>query len=162
MGNCTISYVFTQQVRALRPNIIPAYGKGNAYTGIGDPYSPFRELLGFLTGDVETRWAAGTISEDLAYRVWKTLPLVTQAITEDGGNLIDVFISGPMLLHRVMEVLSSKNTPEPSWLKRLRLLLERADTQGSAQFPVIQKNLFDQYTRVLVKIADQTPNPDSG
>jgi len=34
-------------------------GECNAQTGIGDPYLPFREVLGLLTGDVEARLARG-------------------------------------------------------------------------------------------------------
>ncbi len=46
-GKTALIDAFTHLIRAARPNVIPAYGKGNAYTGIGDPYLPFREILGF-------------------------------------------------------------------------------------------------------------------
>jgi hypothetical protein len=39
--------------------LIVAGGNCNAYTGRGDPYLPFREILELLTGHVEARWAAG-------------------------------------------------------------------------------------------------------
>lgn len=156
-GKTALIDAFIEQVRASHPNVIPAYGKGNAYIGIGDPYKPFRDILGFLTGDVEIRWAAGTITQDLAYRVWRMLPSVAQTIIDDGFDLVDVFVSGQTLLNRVKEVLANANTCEPGWVDRLRILVTRADTQHATQSPVTQKNLFEQYIRVLVKISDQIP-----
>lgn len=155
-GKTALIDAFTSKIRKSHPNIITAYGKGNAYTGIGDPYLPFRDILGFLTGDVETRWAAGAISQELSYRVWKMLPSVAKAIMDVGIDLIDVFVSGKTLLRHVTEVFTSENAQEPDWVEHLRFLLEREDNQRSAQSPVIQKNLFDQFTRVLTKIADLT------
>ncbi len=33
-------------------------GQCNAQTGAGDPYRPFRDMLGMLTGDLEAGWLA--------------------------------------------------------------------------------------------------------
>ena len=48
------------------PDLIVASGRGQALTGSGDPYLPFREILALLSGDVEARWQAGAISRDHA------------------------------------------------------------------------------------------------
>ena len=85
------------------------------------------------------------------------MPLVAQTIIDDGFDLVDVFVSGQTLLNRFTEVFANTNTRERGLVDRLRILLTQADTQRSGQSPVTQKNLFEQYLRVLVKISDQTP-----
>ena len=42
----------------------------NAFSGAGDPYLPFREIMDLLTGDVESRWSAGAFSTTQARRLW--------------------------------------------------------------------------------------------
>jgi hypothetical protein len=64
--------------------LIVASGNCNAYTGIGDPYLPFREILGLLTGDVEAKWAAGAMTGEHARRLWDAFPLAAQALVEGG------------------------------------------------------------------------------
>jgi CubicO group peptidase (beta-lactamase class C family) len=44
------------------PDLLVASGYCNAYSSVGDPYLPFREALGMLSGDVEPRWAASRLS----------------------------------------------------------------------------------------------------
>ena len=156
-GKTALINAFTQHVRISLPDVITAHGKGNAYTGIGDPYLPFRDLLSFLIGDVETRWAAGSISQDLAYRVWKMVPFIAQTIMENGVDLLDTFVPGQTLLQRIIEGFTKENTREPGWVHRLRQLLEQKNIPPLAPTPVSQNNLFEQYTRVLMKIAEKTP-----
>ena len=156
-GKTALIDAFTQQVRVSHPNTIVAFGNGIAYTGFGDPYLPFREILEFLTGNVETRWAAGTILPDQAYRMWKMMPLITQAIVEEGFDLIDTFVTGQSLLQRVTAVFDKEHAHHPKWLTRLRLLLEQKNAQHAAPTPVLQNNLFEQYTHILQKTAGQQP-----
>lgn len=156
-GKTALIDAFAHLIRAAHPNVIPVYGKGNAYFGIGDPYLPFRDLLGFLCGDVETRWTAGVVSQDLVYRVWKLLPVVAKAVLEDGPDLIDVFISGQTLLHRVKVMFADNQRQEPDWVEHLQGLVERSAAQTIPQPAAIQKHLFEQYARVMARIADQAP-----
>jgi hypothetical protein len=48
-------------------------GHATSYTGVGDPYFPFRKILGLLTGDVESMLAAGAISTEQARHLWRGL-----------------------------------------------------------------------------------------
>lgn len=45
----------------VHPDLLVATGACNALSGVGDPHLPLRGVMGMLTGDVETRWAAGVI-----------------------------------------------------------------------------------------------------
>ena len=68
-GKTALIQEFARRAQAAHPDLVVASGNGNAHTGIGDPYLPFREVLGLLTGDVEARWAAGAISREQARRL---------------------------------------------------------------------------------------------
>jgi hypothetical protein len=45
-GKTTLIQEFTRRAQELHPDLIVASGNCNAYTGVGDPYLPFREILG--------------------------------------------------------------------------------------------------------------------
>ena len=79
---------FAQRAEVAHPNLVTAGGHGNAHTGVGDPYLPFREILGLLTGDVEAQWAAGAMTREQARRLWHLLPLAVQALVKTGPDLI--------------------------------------------------------------------------
>jgi DNA-binding SARP family transcriptional activator len=52
-GKTALIQEFARRAQAADAGLVIAWGHGNAHTGIGDPYLPFREVLGLLTGDVE-------------------------------------------------------------------------------------------------------------
>ncbi|MGD9092611.1 MAG: AAA family ATPase, partial [Anaerolineales bacterium] len=135
-----------------RTSLVVAYGNCNAYTGIGDPYLPFREILELLTGDVEARWAAGAMTAEHARRLWNTLPITGQAVVEVAPDLIDTFIPGHALLKR-----ASAATPEGAdWLTRLEALVSRLLTIPTSS-SMKKRDLFNQYNRVLVFLARKFP-----
>jgi predicted ATPase len=138
---------FAQRAQRARPDLVVAWGKGNAHTGVGDPYLPFREALGLLTGEAEALWAAGAISGPHARRLWSALPLAAQALVEDGPGLIGPFIAGRALLRRAVAAGGG------AWLARLQ---EVVQGQGSTASPQ-QSDLFEQYSRVLQRLARQAP-----
>jgi DNA-binding SARP family transcriptional activator len=61
-GKTTLVHEFSRRAQDVYADLGVASGNCNAYTGIGDPYLPFREILEMLTGDVEAKWAAGAPS----------------------------------------------------------------------------------------------------
>ena len=140
------------QAQADFPGLIVASGSGNALTGIGDPYLPFRDILGVLTADVEAKWAGGAITSGEARRLWDLLPLTVQALLADGPDLIGSFLPGPSLLQRVR---AHAQAAEP-WVTALQRLVERnALRRGEAPFQ--QKDLFNQVTKVLQSLAHHHP-----
>jgi predicted ATPase len=132
--------------------LIVASGQGNAHTGVGDPYLPFREILGMLSGDVEARWAAGVITREHARLLWDNVPFVAETLVQAGPDLIDAFVPGRALVDRVTAC-----TPKgANWLTRLAQLVERkaaASIVPSTQ----QSDLFEQYSRVLQALAQRSP-----
>ncbi len=151
-GKTTLVQEFSRRAQEAQPELIVAGGNCNAFTGVGDPYLPFREVLGLLTGDVEARWVTGAISQEQARRLWALMPHAVQTLVENGPDLVDIFISGPDLAHRAATAAPGG----ADWLSRLRQLVARRETSlGLAQLQ--QHNLFEQYTKVLQALARQQP-----
>ncbi len=151
-GKTALLQEFCYRAQAASPDLIVASGKCNAHTGIGDPYLPFIELLGLLTGDVEAKWEAGVVSTEHAVRLWKLTPYSAQAVFETGQDLLDTFLSGKALLERTQASCSVVF----DWMAGLRKAVERkAALPPDAMLQ--QSNLFEQYTRVLQTLSRQKP-----
>jgi predicted ATPase/tRNA A-37 threonylcarbamoyl transferase component Bud32 len=151
-GKTELILEFCRRAQTAHPELIVAAGKCNAHTGIGDPYSPFVEILGLLAGDVETKWTAGMITGELARRLWNLIPATARAVAEQGPDLIDIFLPGLPFLARA-EAFSSVGA---AWLPRLRKLVERKSALPPDS-TLQQSNLFEQYTRMLAALARQKP-----
>jgi len=83
-GKTALLGEFTRRATSARPDLLVAWGDCNAYSGAGDPYLPFRDVIGMLTGDLEPRWLAGSIGRDHARRLWNALPLVIPTLLASG------------------------------------------------------------------------------
>jgi DNA-binding SARP family transcriptional activator/predicted ATPase len=149
-GKTALVQEFTRRAQRAHPDLIAAGGNCNAYTGIGDPYLPFREILELLTGGVEAQWAAGAMTGEHARRLWHTLPFAARALVEAGPDLIDTLVPGAALLERAMIYAPGR----ANWLTRLDELVERRPTGPGMPSPQ-QNDLFEQYTRVLQALARQ-------
>ena len=75
-GKTALVQAFAQQAQKQHVDLIATDGNCNAYGGAGDPYLPFCEVLGLLTGDVEARLVAGGITLEHAHRLWTAAPWV--------------------------------------------------------------------------------------
>jgi tetratricopeptide (TPR) repeat protein len=148
-GKTALIQEFARRAQETHSELIVAGGNCNAHTGIGDPYLPFREVLALLTGDVEGRWKAGSISTDHARRLWHCLPLMAHLLVEKGPELIDTFIAGQELVGRAESYVQGC----VEWLRKLRELVEH-----KAAMPVDpslqQSVLLEQYARVLEALAE--------
>jgi predicted ATPase/DNA-binding SARP family transcriptional activator len=157
-GKTALVQEFAWRAQELHSDLVVAGGNCNAYTGIGDPYLPFREVLGLLTGDVEARRVTGVIDQEQAGGLWNLVPQAVQALVNAGPDLIDIFIPGPALIARAaMAAPNGEPTPEAArWLAQLEALVARQESsRGRAN--VQQNALFEQYTRVLQTLAAQRP-----
>jgi adenylate cyclase len=149
-GKTALLAEFGRRAMDAHPDLLVASGSCNAYSGVGDPYLPFRDILGLLTGDVEARWAAGSISRDHARRLWASLPLAVQALVDHGPHLVPALVPGTALLARVRAALPA-GAP---WLHRLTDRLERQPVPSDA---LEQSHLFQQVTHTLWALAQAHP-----
>jgi adenylate cyclase len=151
-GKTALIQEFALRAELAHPDLVIAWGHGNAQTGVGDPYLPFREVLSLLSGDVEPQWEAGAMTGEQARRLWYLLPLAVQALVEVGPDLLDLFVPGVALARRAAALAPLGST----WLARLQALVARQEA-GAGNPALQQSALFEQYTQVLRALAGQRP-----
>ncbi|MBI1882511.1 MAG: AAA family ATPase, partial [Chloroflexi bacterium] len=151
-GKSALLTAFVRQAQAAHPNLIVVSGNCNAYTGLGDPYLPFREMLELLAGDIEAHAIAGTLHPECARRLWQVFPLTAQALLERGSDLFDTFIPLQTLLRRAAAYAAQS----PAWLTQLQTLASQR-TNTLAHPNAQQSALFEQYVRVIQTLAGQMP-----
>jgi class 3 adenylate cyclase/predicted ATPase len=149
-GKTMLITEFAWKAMQAHPELLVAKGNCNAYSGSGDPYLPFREILAMLSGDVEGRWAAGSISLDHARRLWDGVPHTAQIIASRGSEVLETFVSGRELLARAIAATGG----DGAWLDTLREQVARALAHPSG---AQQSRLFEQYARALEGIATHSP-----
>jgi DNA-binding SARP family transcriptional activator/predicted ATPase len=149
-GKTALLRQFTHRAQRAQAELIVAGGNCNAYAGVGDPYFPFRRVMSMLNGDVEARWAAGTITREQAIRLWRVSALTAQSILQEGPDLIDVFVSGGGVVARA----EMSNAIGAEWLDQLKELVR---TRQGTSTDLEQIFLFEQFTNVLVSLAAQHP-----
>ena len=147
-GKTALLGEFARRAQQAHANLLVASGSCNAYSGVGDPYLPFRDILDMLCGNVEAKWTAGMLTRDHAHRLWAALPHTLQAVSDEGPDLLEVFVSGAALLRRADAL------PETDCADRLHGLIDR---QRSAASQRQQPQLFEQYTSVLRRVAVRQP-----
>jgi predicted ATPase len=155
-GKTALIQEFAGRAQDCSDDLIFVSGNCNAHTGFGDPYFPFREMLGLLTGDVDALWAAGAITRQHARRLWDAFPLAVQALVEVGPDLIDTFIPGRALVRRASAYAAGGIDGQAVWRTQLEELVEH-----KAAFPhdpnLHQSALFEQYARVVGVLARERP-----
>jgi len=152
-GKTSLLGEFSQRAQEEHADLVVAGGNCNAYTGIGDPYLPFREILELLTGNIEANLAAGAMASEHARRLWNMLPVTVQALVEAAPDLIDTFVQRAPLIERIRACGAESS----DWLTQLNSLLKRKPIEGIGASGHQQSDLFEQYTRVLQAIARQKP-----
>ena len=150
-GKTALVNEFARRAQQTHPDLIVAGGVCDVFTGISDPYLPFREVLRLLSGDVESGLSAGTLSRDQALRLWRLLPQTVQALLDHGQNLINSFIDGTALETRAASFASNG----VEGLTELRALRARQAKPGSQSLQ--QDRVFETYTTVLKTLAAQQP-----
>jgi DNA-binding SARP family transcriptional activator len=124
-GKTALLQEFDRRARQTRPGMLVTGGKGNACTGAGDPYLPFRQALGLLTGDVEGPWLAGAVDRHHALDLWRALPAAVQALVEAGPDLVGTLVPGRPLLDQARAFLRWSGDAAPGFASSLEALVAR-------------------------------------
>ncbi|MFN2133081.1 MAG: ABC transporter substrate-binding protein, partial [Anaerolineae bacterium] len=149
-GKTALMAEFARRATEAQPELLVAWGSCNAYAGLGDPYLPFREILNALTGDVEGRWAASTVTREQARRLWQAMPAAVEALLAHGEALFDTFVSARALFARA-EAAAPAHAP---WMPRLK---ECVEGQRVAAGNLAPDQLLAQVTGVLRALAVERP-----
>lgn len=150
-GKTALLEAFASRAMEAYPDLLVASGNCNAFSGLGDPYLPFRDIMAMLSGDVEARWDAGNITRDHAWRLWTAFSLVAQALLDHGHHLLDVLVPSKALLSRAMIAEQAS----ASFIPRLRQHVNRQGT--NSKVAVERSYLFQQVMDVLHIVAQEQP-----
>ena len=152
-GKTALVTEFARRAQTVHEGLLVVLGQSDAQTGMGDPYLPFREMLGQLTGDVEAMAQRG-VSQENAGRLRGFLRFSGQALVELGPDLIDILVPGVGLITRAGTFLADK----AGWLDRLEARQGRlAKSEPLAGEGITQDNIFEQTTKVLIAMAEKQP-----
>jgi adenylate cyclase len=153
-GKTALAGAFARRAQERHQDLLVAVGQSDAETGAGDPYLPFREVLGLLTGDVEADVERGTITAENANRLRNVLSLSIRALVEVGPDLIGIFVPGAGLAMQLGAFAAEK----VGWLEKLERRIKRSEEgQAPSSTGIDQDNIFEQYTNVLRALAAERP-----
>ena len=150
-GKSVLLRTFASQARQRNGQLTVLRGTCNAFTGAGDPYLPFRQILALLCGDIERAWTQGSLTESEAGQLWADVPATIEAILDAGPDLVGTLIDGESLVERF-----DAGFPGHPLAERLRIGVARAALRS--QDPTRQQQpLLDQCTAVLAGVAARRP-----
>jgi len=152
-GKTALLAEFARRALDRHARLLVVWGQGNAFTGRGDPFEPFRQVARMLSGEVEAPPVMGAGVVEAARRLWQHLPVTVEALLDHGGDLVDRFVSGPALLGFARR--HSGVTVDQ--LMRLEQRVARPPGGQGPPDPGRRAALFDQFTRVLRSVAEHRP-----
>lgn len=155
-GKTALAREFARRAMALdtskEATLLVATGNCNAFSGQGDPYLPFREILETLIGDIEPRRASGVILPEQAQRLWAAYPDTIQALVESGPDLVGLFLPADPLILRA----STYAPGGTDWQTQLAELVQRY--RRSTSPPLLEQvAFFEQVTGMLQNLARRYP-----
>lgn len=153
-GKSALLQEFARRSQVDYSTLVVTAGNCNAYTGAGDPYLPFREILEQLVGAPEVKSAHGVITPENNQRLQALLVRSLQVLVETGPDLINVFIPGAALTGKIAQAV----------LKKTGLLEKLEASTGSKRQGVLfdpsptgQLRLLEQYTNFLLQLTREQP-----
>jgi len=153
-GKTALIREFTQRAQQKHPDLVVAGGECNDLDGQGDPYLPFREVLGQLTGDVETGLAQGSITPQTANRLRSLIAKTGQVLVDIAPDLINVVIPGSRVLAMAGKAVASR----VGWLEKLDHLAKKKRPESTLGEPTLQPDrVFEEYTAFLRRVSEIHP-----
>lgn len=150
-GKSALLDEFRRRAAERSSELVVATGVCDAQTGIADPYLPFREVLGELTGARPADRAAPDGGEPKKLPRW-TLASV-RALVEHGPDLVDLLVPGGAILTK----LGTRAVKGSPWARRLAEITSGRAGRGAAQVHLDTEHVHEQYTRLLRAVAAEHP-----
>ena len=134
-------------VRALEmdEDLLVVRGRCDAQIGIGDPYLPFREILGDLTGHIGVGSPHELMEQEVARRLEACRPEVLETLADMAPDLIGT------LVPRESFMRAAKQLPE------LGQLGTQFSELAAKKLDLVQCNLLQQYTDFLRAVSLYRP-----
>ncbi|HEY4640574.1 MAG TPA: AAA family ATPase [Thermoanaerobaculia bacterium] len=147
-GKSTLVQEFVARALDARDDVIVAIGSCDAQIGIGDPYLPFLDVVGSLTGHVESKVAQGKLSENAASRLRRVAGMAAHVLISVAPDLLGTLVPGGSLIGRFVEKVADSSGLKDR-LKRL------GGTNSNADARIDQQQIFDSYERFLRGLTKQ-------
>lgn len=151
-GKSALVQTFLRRAQSKHPQLVAVSGYCNAFTGIGDPYFPFFEILTLLTGNVQSPRQTGPLDPTQVDRLTALLPETAKILVDHGPALLTSIVDGQSLLARLEQI----HTVSRSCIARMKAVL----AQDASAMPLgadTQQRLFAEVTNVLHQLAQQRP-----
>ena len=149
-GKTTLMRQFARMASEAHPDLLVVGGQCNAQTGPGDPYRPFRDILGILTGNLEIDWTVGMLDREQALRIWAVIPEVIQAMAASGPHLFDILLPILPLIQRIAPYLGA----DTGWFDQFQA---SASSQSSQPANLGQGQVLEELTQVFRTVASVHP-----
>ena len=153
-GKTVLVSEFARRAQKDHADLLVASGTCDSQIGSGDPFLPFRELLGLLTGDVQGKLARGAITPENASRLQRGLVRSVQVLIEVAPELVNVLVPGTKIVALAGRAIADK----AGWTDKLDELAGDGDASSRAGAAMVdQARIFEQYTRVVRALAEEQP-----
>lgn len=149
-GKTTLMSAFAARAQASHPDLLVAVGTCNAYTGRGDPFLPFRQILSQLTGEAPAGPHLDAFERERGERLARMAPQVAEIVVRHGAHLLDALLPVEPLRARMeflgapLPGLPAAGTPPP-----------RPGLEGVSRHD--QQALRAEAASVLIAVADRAP-----
>lgn len=149
VGKTALIREFCREVERSNEKVVVACGQcGSDH---GDPYLPFIEILGLLTGDVRGDLGARVVDNTNAERLRNIAVTAAQVIVEVGGDLVGILIPGAALFDRVVSLLAK--ALKVGWVSKLKKEVEKPSPRERFK----PEQFFEQFSRVISRLSAQAP-----
>jgi len=153
-GKSTLLVEFARRAQASQHNLLVAQGSCNAHTGAGEPYLPFREVLGTLVGGLQTKPAKGAVAITNTQRVNQVMARSALLILEVAPQLVDTFLP----TFNLASILGSALLDQSGLKEKLEQVIKSKSARPElAKTALSQENIFEQYTQFLLKLSAEAP-----
>jgi len=150
-GKSVLLRTFAAEAHRRMPDLEVLAGDCNSYSGPGDPYLPFRQILGLLCGDLDDAWSRGRLTAREASLLWSGVPDAVETLIDDGPDLLATLVDGPALVRRF-----ERSHPDHALLETLRAVVDEAGRR-TADPGRPRQPLIEQCVRVLTRLAAHRP-----
>lgn len=153
-GKSSLLHEFAQRAQRHHPTLVVAGGSCNAFSGVGDPYLPFRDAMVMLLGESDGPWASLSTTRIALYKA--LIPPIAQALIAFAPDVIDVLAPAHLLLQRANPTQATMTTQPAAtdWPAQLRQLITQQ--RARATYPAPQQ-LFEQIRLLFEALARQQP-----
>ena len=147
-GKTALIHEFARRASDAHSNLLTVVGHGASRGGIGDPLSPFCEILSQLLGDLHAPLTAGILDKTQAHRLWSAFPDTAALVLKDAPQVAGTLAPLARVRRHIKTLPAAIAQP---------LLASLPAENAQAHIPLRQHSLFEEYTGILLAIARTHP-----